>query len=55
VDPKFPFGRLREFAGNGLIWATVFAAETALFGNNRKIPGSTGITGNLAPLGEGLT
>jgi hypothetical protein len=33
---KFPFSGLRELAGKALICLTVFGAETALFGNNRK-------------------
>jgi hypothetical protein len=46
---KFPFGRLRGYAGKDLIWLTVFAAKTAKIG---EIPGFTGKTGNLAPPGE---
>src|SRR5262245_7264345 len=33
---KFPFSRLRELVGNGLIWLAVFDARTTLFGLNRK-------------------
>ncbi len=33
---KFPFGRLRELVGKGLICLVVFGAETALMENNRK-------------------
>jgi hypothetical protein len=46
---KFPFGLLRELTGKALICLVVFGAGVALFGNKRKIPGSTGITGNSAP------
>ena len=43
------FGLLREFAGNALIWLAVFGTKQHFSGENRKIPGSTGITGNSAP------
>src|SRR5258705_13697832 len=48
---KFSFPPLRESASKGLICLAVFAAKTADIGKNRKIPGSTGITGNFAPSG----
>ena len=44
---KFPFGRLRELAGNDLIYLTVCGAEMALFGNNRKnsrLDGNNGVS-----------
>jgi hypothetical protein len=44
---KFPFSLRRELAGKGLIRLAVFAAKTAVIGKIEKIPGSTGITGNL--------
>src|SRR5215471_2243499 len=33
---KFPFSRLRELAGKGLIHLAVFGAKTARFENNRE-------------------
>jgi hypothetical protein len=33
---KFPFSRLRELPGKGLICLAVFGAKTALFENNRE-------------------
>src|SRR6202008_1459056 len=44
---KFPFSPLRELADKDLICLAVFGAKTALTWNNRKIPGSTGMTWNL--------
>ena len=37
---------LREFAGNVLISLEVFGRRLHFCGENRKFPGSTGITGN---------
>jgi len=42
------FGLLQEFARNALIWLAVFGTKQHFSGANRKIPGSTGITGNSA-------
>lgn len=41
-------GSLREFARNALISLVVFETKLHFCGENRKIPSSTGITGNLA-------
>ena len=40
------FGQLRELACKGLIWLPVFRGKRMVNRKNRKIPGSTGKTGN---------
>jgi len=42
------FGLLREFTRNTLICLAVFGTKQHFSGAKRKIPGSTGITGNSA-------
>src|SRR5262249_6419877 len=49
--PKFPLGRLREFARNCLIWLAVFSAKTALFGQIRK---NSQLRGKNREFGSGL-
>src|SRR6516225_11974242 len=44
---KFPLRPAREFAPKGLNWLLFFVTKPLLDGANRKIPVSTGITGNL--------